>query len=121
MTDSFFQIPGDPAVTEYVIVVGKIGGLLLIYTLLLLIVRYYIYADTVPANALRRAAGLAAGVPFASCMTRILGSHFPIPDLHAETVVFLVFVAITAWITAVLNPPPSAKGVPHDHSNLQAP
>lgn len=118
MNEPLFQLPGDPAISQIVTVLAKVGGLFLLYMILLMVIRYYVSADSLAVNAIRRVVGIAIGIHFAACSTRVFESHFYIPDTHFETLVFVVFVALTAAITGFVNQPTS-KEQPNVHPPVQ--
>jgi hypothetical protein len=114
MNEPWFQLPGDPVVSQVMTVLAKVGGLFVLYMIILMIIRYYVSADSVPVNAIRRIVGVAIGVPFAAGMTRIFEGHFYIPDKQFETLLFLIFIGFVSGLAAFVNPLPH-KDKPHDY------
>lgn len=118
MNEPWFQLPGVPAVSQIATVLAKVGGLLLLYMIILMIFRYYVSADTLPVNGIRRGVGIAIGVPFAAGMTWIFEGHFPVPNQQFETLLFIVFIAFVAAIAGFINPPPR-KEKTNDHTPIK--
>jgi hypothetical protein len=119
MSEPWFQLPGVPAVSQIVTVLTQVGGLFILFMIILMVIKYYIPADSVAVNAIRRFVGLGVGVPFAACMTRVFENHFFVPSIQSETMLFLIFVALCAAISAFVNQFPQ-KDTPNDHSNTKS-
>ncbi|OGV70359.1 MAG: hypothetical protein A2283_14010 [Lentisphaerae bacterium RIFOXYA12_FULL_48_11] len=118
MNESWFQIPGDPVVGDIVSVVAKVGGLFLIYMLILVIATFYLNGRTNAGTAIRRFTGIAASVPFSACMTHILIRQFHIYDKGFETFVFIVFIVFCCAITAFISQPES-QGASNEHTDIK--
>jgi len=122
MNGEWFQIPGDPVVSQIVTVLAKVGSLFLIYMLILVIISFYLNSRSNVANAIRRLIGIAIGIPFSACMTHVLNRQFFIYDNQFATFVFIVFIVFCSAITAFINQPEphvASQGTSNEHTDIK--